>query len=253
MRTFGLIGYPLSHSFSQQYFARKFKEEQIDAQYLLFAIPSINDLIPLLERHPYLSGLNVTIPYKETVMPFLSALDPVAEAVGAVNVIQIQWQEHKPSLIGYNSDIYGFQKSLEPLLESHHHRALILGTGGASKAVAYVLAQLGIEIKFVTRSVATSNQIAYESLTKELMQAHTLVVNTTPLGMYPYIDNCPSIPYEYLTSRHLVYDLIYNPDQTLFLQQAEHHGACVKNGIEMLFLQAKKAWEIWNSNPIGLD
>ncbi len=250
MKTYGLIGYPLSHSFSQQYFSRKFAEEKIDARYLLFPIPTITDFNQLLDHHPYIAGLNVTIPYKEQIIPYLDELDDTAREVGAVNVIKVLWNGKKPFLKGYNSDVYGFEQSLLPLLEQYHQRALILGTGGASKAVAFVLKKLKIPYSFVSRTPKQSNEIAYSDLTKETIHTHAIIINTSPIGMFPYPDNCPDIPYEFLTPNHLIYDLIYNPEMTLFLQNAEEYGARVKNGIEMLFLQARKAWEIWNKDDL---
>ncbi len=248
MKTYGLIGYPLSHSFSQQYFTRKFEDEKVDARYLLFPIPAITEFPELLDHHPYIAGLNVTIPYKEKIIPYLDALDEAVKEIGAVNVIKISWNGTKPFLKGYNSDVYGFEHSLTPMLEPHHQRALILGTGGASKAVAYVLNRLGIPYTFVSRTPRQLNEIQYQAVTREVLHAHTLVINTSPIGMFPYSDNCPDIPYEHLTSNHLVYDLIYNPEQTQFLQNAEERGAKIKNGIEMLFLQARRAWEIWSAD-----
>ena len=247
MKTYGLIGYPLSHSFSQQYFTRKFEDEKTDARYLLFPIPAITDLPELLDHHPYIAGLNVTIPYKEKVIPYLNALDDSVKEIGAVNVIKIFWNGNTPFLKGYNSDVYGFEQSLLPMLEPHHQRGLILGTGGASKAVAYVLNKLNIPFTFVSRTPKQLNEINYSEVTKEVIQSHPIIINTSPIGMFPYSDNCPDIPYEYLSNHHLVYDLIYNPEQTLFLQNAEERGAKIKNGIEMLFLQARRAWEIWNT------
>lgn len=246
MKTYGLIGYPLSHSFSQQYFSRKFEDEKIDARYLLFPIPAISDFPDLLHHHPYIAGLNVTIPYKEKIIPYLDELDNTAKEVGAVNVIKIDWNGKQAFLKGYNSDIYGFEQSLAPLLEPHHERGLILGTGGASKAVSHVFNKLSIPCTFVSRSPSQLNEIHYSEVSREVLHSHTIVVNTSPIGMFPYSDNCPDIPYEHLTSHHLAYDLIYNPEQTLFLQNAEERGAKTKNGIEMLFLQARRAWEIWN-------
>lgn len=247
MKTYGLIGYPLSHSFSQKYFTQKFSDENIDARYLLFPLTTIDEFKGLLEHHPYIAGLNVTIPYKEKVIPFLDEIDPSADEIGAINVIKINWENGKPHLKGYNSDTYGFEQSLLPLLQPTHQRGLILGTGGASKAVAYVLNKLKIPVTFVSRQPHRLNDIHYTQVDKAVIQSHTIIVNTSPVGMYPYPDNCPDIPYEYLTTEHIAYDLIYNPEQTLFLKKAEERGAVTKNGIEMLFLQAKGAWEIWNT------
>ena len=246
MKTYGLIGYPLEHSFSQKYFTEKFRSEGIEARYLNFPISGIDQFPSLLEQHPYLAGLNVTIPYKQDVMQYLDHIDPVAEAIGAVNVIKIEWKNGKPYLIGYNTDIIGFSRSLAPLLQSHHQKALILGTGGASKAVAHGLSQLGLLYRFVSRTPKHSSQVSYESLTPEILEDYTVIVNTTPAGMSPHTDECPPLPYEGVTPKHIAYDLIYNPDNTLFMQKCAAQGATVKNGLEMLHLQAEAGWEIWN-------
>ncbi len=247
MDKYGLIGYPLKHSFSIGYFNEKFKSENIDAEYVNFEIPSINDFMEVIEEHPNLRGLNVTIPYKEQVIPFLDELDPDTAKIGAVNVIKIIKQpKGKVRLIGYNSDIIGFTNSIQPLLQEHHKRALILGTGGASKAVYRGLQNLGIDCIFVSRSHKANGTLTYQELTPEIMEMYTIIVNCTPLGMYPNVDSCPDIPYELLTSNHLLYDLLYNPNVTLFMKKGEERGAVTKNGLEMLLLQAFAAWEIWN-------
>ena len=247
MDKYGLIGYPLKHSFSIGYFNEKFKSENIDAEYVNFEIPSINDFMEVIEEHPNLRGLNVTIPYKEQVIPFLDELDPDTAKIGAVNVIKIIKQpKGKVRLIGYNSDIIGFTNSIQPLLQEHHKRALILGTGGASKAVYRGLQHLGIDCIFVSRSHKANGTLTYQELTPEIMEMYTIIVNCTPLGMYPNVDSCPDIPYELLTSNHLLYDLLYNPNVTLFMKKGEERGAVTKNGLEMLLLQAFAAWEIWN-------
>lgn len=247
MDKYGLIGYPLKHSFSIGYFNEKFKSENIDAEYVNFEIPSINDFMEVIEEHPNLRGLNVTIPYKEQVIPFLDELDPDTAKIGAVNVIKIIKQpKGKVRLIGYNSDIIGFTNSIQPLLQEHHKRALILGTGGASKAVYRGLQNLGIDCIFVSRSHKANGTLTYQELTPEIMAMYTIIVNCTPLGMYPNVDSCPDIPYELLTSNHLLYDLLYNPNVTLFMKKGEERGAVTKNGLEMLLLQAFAAWEIWN-------
>ena len=246
MDKYGLIGYPLRHSFSIGYFNEKFKSENIDAEYVNFEIPSIEDFMEVVEENPNLCGLNVTIPYKEQVIPFLNALDPDTAKIGAVNVIKIIRQgKGKVKLIGYNSDIIGFTQSIQPLLLPSHKKALILGTGGASKAVYHGLKNLGIESVFVSRT-HKPGMLTYEELTPEIMAEHTVIVNCTPLGMYPKVDFCPDIPYECLTSNHLLYDLLYNPNVTLFMKKGEERGAITKNGLEMLLLQAFAAWEIWN-------
>lgn len=247
MQKYGLIGYPLKHSFSIGYFNEKFKAENIDAEYVNFEIPSINDFMEVIEENPNLRGLNVTIPYKEQVIPFLSELDKDTAKIGAVNVIKIiRLPKGKVKLVGYNSDIIGFTQSIEPLLMPHHKKALILGTGGASKAVFRGLQNLGIESTFVSRTKKDDKLLTYRELTPEVMKEHTVIVNCTPLGMFPKVDFCPDIPYSELTPNHLLYDLLYNPNETLFMKKGRAQGAVVKNGLEMLLLQAFAAWEIWN-------
>ncbi|MEG1838038.1 MAG: shikimate dehydrogenase [Bacteroidaceae bacterium] len=245
MQKYGLIGYPLKHSFSINYFNEKFQSEGIDAVYQNFEIDSIDKLILVIEENPGLVGLNVTIPYKEQVIPYLDEIDKDARAIGAVNVIKIIRQKGKVKLIGYNSDIIGFTQSISPLLKNHHRKALILGTGGASKAVLHGLMSLGIKCTLVSRT-KTSETLTYEQLTPEIIAEHTIIVNCTPVGMYPNVDVCPNIPYEYLTPNHLLYDLLYNPDVSLFMQKGNKQGAKTKNGLEMLLLQAFAGWEIWN-------
>lgn len=246
MDKYGLIGYPLGHSFSVTYFNEKFQSENIDAEYVNFEIPSIEDFPEVVDENLNLCGLNVTIPYKEQVIPYLDELDPDTAKIGAVNVIKIIRQgKAKVKLVGYNSDIIGFTQSIEPLLQPHHRKALLLGTGGASKAVYHGLANLGIESTYVSRSKRDGETLTYADLTPEVMAEHTVIVNCTPVGMYPKVDFCPDIPYELLTPRHLLYDLLYNPDETLFMKKGRAQGATVKNGLEMLLLQAFAAWEIW--------
>ncbi|MEG2574197.1 MAG: shikimate dehydrogenase, partial [Bacteroides sp.] len=221
------------------------QSEGIDAIYQNFEIDSIDKLILVIEENPELVGLNVTIPYKEQVIPYLDEIDKDARAIGAVNVIKIIRQKGKVKLIGYNSDIIGFTQSISPLLKNHHRKALILGTGGASKAVLHGLMSLGIKCTLVSRT-KTSETLTYEQLTPEIIAEHTIIVNCTPVGMYPNVDVCPNIPYEYLTPNHLLYDLLYNPDVSLFMQKGNKQGAKTKNGLEMLLLQAFAGWEIWN-------
>lgn len=245
MKKFGLIGYPLGHSFSKNFFNEKFHSEDIDAEYVNFEIPNISELPTILLANPDLAGINVTIPYKEQVIPFLNEIDPDAAEIGAVNVVKIVRQKGKTKLIGYNSDIIGFMQSIEPLLEAQHKKALILGTGGASKAVFHGLKKLGIESKFVSRT-AHEGMFTYEDLTPEVMDEYKVIVNCTPVGMYPRADEYPNIPYDCLTPNHLLYDLLYNPDTTLFMKKGADKGAVTKNGIEMLLLQAFSAWDIWN-------
>lgn len=241
-RSFGLIGYPLSHSFSKRYFTEKWAREVINnCSYELFPLKDIRALPEVISSHPNLEGLNVTIPYKEAVIPYLHELTEAAKAVGAVNVITIR----KGKLTGYNSDVYGFEETLRPHVQEWHRQALVLGTGGAAKAVVYVLQQLAINYQLVSRT-AGPNTLTYQQVTPELLAKTGLIINTTPLGMYPHIDDGPALPYEAVTSRHLFFDLIYNPEKTLFLQRAEQNGASILNGHQMLVLQAEKSWEIWN-------
>lgn len=246
MKQFGLIGYPLGHSFSKNFFNEKFHSENIDAEYVNFEIPTIEDFPKVVASHPNLVGLNVTIPYKEKVISYLDELDKDAASIGAVNVIRIVRNKGKVTLKGYNSDVLGFTQSIEPLLERHHTKALILGTGGASKAVNYSLRKLGLDTLFVSRSRRNESTITYSDLTPEYMEAYKVIVNCTPVGMYPQADLCPDIPYELLTPQHLLYDLLYNPNTTLFMKRGADQGATVKNGLEMLLLQAFGAWDIWN-------
>ena len=245
MDRYGLIGYPLGHSFSVGYFNEKFSNEHINAKYINFEIPSIEDFAEVIESNPELRGLNVTIPYKEQVIPYLDSLSPEANAIGAVNVIRITRKGDKTHLKGFNSDVIGFTRSIEPLLERHHKKALILGTGGASKAVDYGLRSLGIETKFVSRT-KRPGFFTYEEITPKIIKDYNIIVNCTPLGMYPNTDVCPTLPYEAMDSHNLLYDLLYNPDETLFMQKGKEHGAITKNGLEMLLLQAFASWEFWN-------
>ena len=243
-KVYGLIGFPLGHSFSRGFFNDKFAAEGIDAEYRNFEISDIN-MFPEVTATPSLSGLNVTIPYKEKVIPYLDSLDPEAAAIGAVNVIKIIREGRSGmELVGYNSDVVGFRDSISPLLNPERKKALILGTGGASKAVWRGLTTLGVEPVYVSRS-RREGVLSYADLTPEVMADHKVIVNTTPLGMYPDTEACPDIPYGCLTPDHLLYDLIYNPDMTTFLKHGANHGAEVKNGLEMLLLQAFESWRIW--------
>ncbi len=320
MPLYGLIGNRLSHSFSEGYFAEKFRKEGIeDARYKNFPIKSIDELPGLINQNPQLSGLNVTIPYKEAVIPYLNEMDPDARAIGAVNTIRIERNQsaddafyHKNDadlrktdhdikerngkktadmneknivdmdwkktiemngkkaidcdwksthdmkcnktgpeqkdffLTGHNTDLYGFETSLTPLLKPFHQNALVLGTGGASKAVIYALERMGVEYMLVSRNPSGKQVMAYEQINEEVMKNHQIIVNTSPLGMYPEVDKCPDLPYEYLSEYHILYDLIYNPAETLFLKKGKSKGSLIKNGLEMLELQAEKSWEIWN-------
>lgn len=247
MDLYGLIGYPLGHSFSAEFFNKKFTREGIDASYRNFELEDIGDLMELLAEIPELKGLNVTIPYKQHILPYLTRISPEATVIGAVNTVRILHDEegNVTALEGYNTDAPAFARTLAPLLPLNAISALILGTGGASKAVCSALSALGISYKLVSRT-PSEGQLGYEDLTPEVMAANKLIVNTTPLGMSPKTDACPPIPYEELTEGHICYDLIYNPEQTLFMAQAAKRGATVKNGLDMLHLQALLAWNIWH-------
>ena len=246
MKKFGIIGYPLGHSFSPGYFNEKFANEGIDAHYDKYELPVITDLQAIIDYTPDLCGFNVTIPYKEKVMSYLDNVSPEARAIGAVNVVKVTRKDgDTPYLEGYNSDVIGFMRSIEPLLDKHHKKALVLGTGGASKAVSYGLHQFGIETVLVSRS-QKDKTIQYQQITPELLNEYTVIVNCTPCGMAPHFNECPDIPYEALTKQHLLYDLVYNHDETLFLKKGKAQGALTKNGLEMLLLQAEAGWEIWN-------
>lgn len=243
MRKFGLIGFPLGHSFSKKYFTDKFEKSQItDSVYELYPIEFIDQLEQVLENEPDLEGLNVTIPHKESVIALLDELSDEAQKIGAVNCIQIKGGKR----IGHNTDAFGFHQSIKPFLEPQHSRALILGTGGASKAVAYVLGKIGIDYLFVSRDPKEQNALTYPQLNDLAIRHHKLIINTTPLGTYPNVDTCPDIPYEFLTPEHFVVDLVYNPEQTLFMKKAAEQGAMTLNGYPMLQQQAEKSWEIWN-------
>lgn len=242
MRQFGLIGYPLTHSFSARYFAGKFEREQIaGCAYDLYPLEQVSELPGLLERVPQLCGLNVTIPYKEAVLPYLTGASAAVHETGACNCIRIE----NGQLFGFNTDVIGFEATLQPLLQPKHRQALILGTGGAAKAVAWVLKKLGIEYRYVSRTAA-AGQLSYEQLDAELLQSHLLIINTTPLGMQPRVDTCPSIPFESIGNQHLCIDLVYNPPQTLLLQRAAERGAVTANGGLMLEVQAEASWLVWN-------
>ena len=276
MTTYGLIGYPLGHSFSRKFFTEKFEKEGIDAQYLNFEIPSIEEFPEIIKNNPELRGLNVTIPYKQQVMQYLDEISEEAKAIGAVNVVRIERPSPQPtpimgretmrnagnkpdglpikgdmseglrgSLIGYNSDVIGFVESIRPLLKAHHKKALILGTGGASKAIRYGLEKkLGMKTLFVSRS-AREGIITYEEVTAEVLKEYEVIVNCSPVGMYPHVDECPALPYEAMNENNLLYDLVYNPLETLFMKKGAEQGATVKNGLEMLHLQAIASWKFW--------
>ncbi|WP_316798818.1 shikimate dehydrogenase [Pedobacter frigidisoli] len=246
MKTYGLIGYPLSHSFSKKYFTEKFLNERIaDHRYELFPIEDIKALPDLLNANPTLCGINVTIPHKVNVLCYLNEVDEAADQIGAVNCISIKSFDGENYLKGYNTDAYGFEESLKPLLAPHHQKALVFGDGGAAKAVKYVLEKLGIAYQVVVRK-ATPGAILYSEITPEILASHKLLINTTPLGMSPNIDTYPEIDYSLMDSNYLAYDLVYNPLGTAFLAKAAAQGAQIKNGLEMLYQQAEKAWAIWN-------
>lgn len=251
MDKYGIIGFPLGHSFSRGFFTEKFTQEGIDAQYLNFEIPDATMLRDVLHHNPELRGLNVTLPHKQAVIPLLDELSDEAREIGAVNVIRVR----DGKLKGFNSDIIGFTESIRPLLQPHHTHALILGTGGASRAIRVGLERLGIEWTYVSRKQTTHSStervqecpmLNYSDLTPEVMTTHTIIVNCSPVGMFPKTDQAPAIPYKLLTSHHLLYDLVYNPEDTLFMKKGRAYGATVKNGLEMLHLQAIASWRFWN-------
>ena len=246
MDKYGLIGYPLGHSFSRDFFNEKFRNEGIDAEYVNFEIPDISRFPEILTENPDLRGLNVTIPYKEKIISYMDTLSEEARQIGAVNVIRVSKRKGQTYLKGFNSDVIGFTRSIEPLLEPKHKKALILGTGGASKAIRYGLEQLGLEYRLVSRT-PREGVWSYNQLTPETMQEYTVIVNCTPVGMYPHPDACPPLPYEAIGHDHLLYDLVYNPEETLFLRKGRGQGAITKNGLEMLLLQAYAGWEFWHS------
>lgn len=241
MDKYGIIGYPLGHSFSRAFFTEKFQREHIDAEYVNFEIPSADMLPGIVQANPNLRGLNVTLPHKEAVIPMLDELSDEAKEIGAVNVIRVR----DGRLKGFNSDIIGFMDSIRPLLKPWHQHALVLGTGGASRAIRVGLQRLGIQWTYVSRTPAPG-RLTYADLTSELMEHYQVIVNCSPVGMFPRVDACPDIPYQLLTGRHLLYDLVYNPQETLFLKRGAEHGAAVKNGLEMLHLQALASWRFWN-------
>lgn len=245
MDKYGLIGYPLGHSFSISYFNEKFQNESIDAVYENFEIPQIENLVEVLNVNPELKGLNVTIPYKEKVLNYLDNVSPEARAIGAVNVIKVDHNGNDITLTGYNSDVIGFTKSIEPMLQRYHKKALILGTGGASKAINYGLKSLGLETVYVSR-YERPGTICYKDITPEVVKEYNVIINCTPVGMFPKTDECPDLPYEAMDNHTILYDLIYNPDETLFMNRGKQYGATVKNGLEMLLLQAFASWDFWN-------
>ncbi|QFZ53733.1 shikimate dehydrogenase [Oceanihabitans sp. IOP_32] len=244
MKKLGLLGKNISYSFSKSYFENKFKNENIkDITYENFDINAI-DLFPeILKNTKNLKGLSVTIPYKEAVIPYLDKLNKKAKAIGAVNTIKIT---KKGKLVGYNTDCYGFKKSLKPFLKSQHKKALILGTGGASKAIAYSLTDLNIPYSYVSRTVSKQVQFTYATLTPDIIKDHQIIINCTPLGTFPNVDDCPNIPYSAISAKHILFDLIYNPEETKFLNHGKNANATIINGLDMLKFQAEKAWSIWD-------
>lgn len=247
MREFGLIGYPLGHAYSAKYFENKFKELGIvDAKYTLFSISEISKVKNIISSHKNLVGLNVTTPYKELVIPYLHEMDSDILKLGTVNTIKILRSGDDVILRGYNTDVFGMDKTFDKLNLSMNTKALILGSGGSGKTVGYVLKNRNIEFKNISREPTHINQLAYRDITKATIENHKLIINATPVGMYPDIDKCPSIPYEYITDDHICVDLVYNPDETLFLRKSKEEGAKIVNGLTMLYEQADRAWEIWN-------
>ncbi|RLD87909.1 MAG: shikimate dehydrogenase [Bacteroidetes bacterium] len=245
MKTYGLIGKKLSHSFSQTYFDEKFESLGIEAKYFLFEVGDVSEVKEIIRSHPELVGLNVTIPYKEDILSIVDEVDPVAQAVGSVNTLKIYRAGEEPLVHAFNTDVIGFEKTLSPLTEDRNSlSALVLGTGGAAKAVVYVLQKLRIPFRCVSRN-PVENQLGYSDLTEELILEHGLIINTTPVGMYPQADVAPEIPYSFLTRDHILYDLIYNPAETIFLRKGREKGCVTMNGQRMLELQADASWEIW--------
>ncbi len=244
MKSFGLIGRSLQHSFSKDYFDKKFIKEKIqDCEYALFELSKIEEIKFLTQNNPQLRGLNVTIPYKESVIPFLDEIDAESKEIGAVNTIKIL----NGKLKGYNTDVIGFRNSIKPFLENIHTRALILGSGGASKAIANVLKKLGIQVLFVSRNPKGDHQISYADINEYVIKHHLLIINTTPLGTFPNVEEMPTLPYHLLTPQHFLYDLVYNPTETQFLKKGKEKGAICINGEQMLKIQAEEAWKIWNA------
>ncbi|MGJ8745146.1 shikimate dehydrogenase family protein [Polaribacter sp.] len=245
-KVYGLLGKDISYSFSRGYFTEKFIDLDLKKhKYVNFDIPNISLFPAVIKEEEHLKGMNVTIPYKEAVIPFLNKLDKTAEKIGAVNTIKFT---KRGDLKGYNTDVFGFENSLLPLLKKHHKNALILGTGGASKAIAFALKKNDINYSFVSRTPKKKKEISYDDLTKEVMAKHFIIINSTPIGTSPEIEKSPNIPYEFLTKNHLLFDLIYNPAETTFLSKGKEKGATIKNGYEMLQLQAEESWRIWNKD-----
>ncbi len=243
MKVYGIIGYPLGHSFSQKYFTQKFLQQGIaNCRYDVFPLENINNLSDVLKNNPELCGINVTIPHKQNVLVLLNDTSNLPKGLTACNCIKIA----NGKLYGYNTDVIGFEKSLQPLLQPHHTKALILGNGGAAEAVKYVLHKLNIAYKIVSRKLHDGSHLTYNNLNEAVIKEHSLIINTTPLGTFPNVDDCPAIPYQHLTNQHYLFDLVYNPAKTLFLQKGEGYGAAIKNGNNMLVIQAEESWRIWN-------
>lgn len=247
MKKYGLLGYPLTHSFSKRFFTEKFENENIDSTYDNFEIDNINKFPEVVKNNPEVIGFNVTIPYKEQVIQYLDELNDSAREIGAVNTIKVKRSGDNVYLKGFNTDTYGFESSLSPLLKDYHKKALILGTGGASKALKYVLNKLGIDYISASIEELKEKEIRYEDIDKEMMKNRLLIINATPLGTYPKVDSFPNIPYEFITKKHLLFDLVYNPEVTKFMAKGLAQGATVKNGYDMLLGQARRSYEIWNS------
>lgn len=249
MKTFGLIGYRLGHSFSRKFFTEKFERENLpEHEYVNFELDTISDFPGIFEQGKDICGLNCTIPYKQQIMQFLDEIDPEAAEIGAVNTVKIIHRNGKRILKGFNTDLYGFENSIRPMLGPKHKKALILGTGGASKAIKYSFDRLGISyLSATTRENRGENEIGYHQLDETLMKEFLIIVNATPLGTFPKTDTCPDIPYPFISADHVLYDLVYNPEETLFMKKGKAQGAQTKNGLEMLHLQALKSWEIWNA------
>ena len=249
MKTYGLIGHRLGYSFSRKFFTEKFAAENLSAhEYVNFELDSINEFPGVFEQGKEICGLNCTIPYKQEIMQFMDEIDPEAAQIGAVNTVKIISEDGKRVLKGFNTDSYGFEKSLQSMLEEKHRKALILGTGGASKAIKHVLNKLGIS--YLSASIEEplyEHEIRYNQITDELLKEYLIIIHATPIGTFPNVDNCPDIPYQSITANHVMFDLVYNPEETLFLKKGKAQGAKTKNGLEMLHLQAIRAWEIWNS------
>ncbi|PQJ77880.1 shikimate dehydrogenase family protein [Polaribacter porphyrae] len=244
-KMFGLLGKNISYSFSKGYFAKKFEELSLkNHKYVNFDLQNIESFPDIIDKISNIKGINVTIPYKQDIIKYLNTLDKTAKKIGAVNTIKFT---KRGNLKGYNTDVVGFEQSIKPLLKKKHRKALILGTGGASKAIAYALKKNNIKFKFVSRNPSSKKEISYENLDEKKLKKYTIIINCTPLGTFPDTEKYPNIPYQFITKNHLLYDLIYNPEVTTFLSKGKENGATIKNGYEMLQLQAEESWRIWNA------